>query len=315
MANVFSSSALLEAAGATLYAGRRCQAASVTVEGQAFRLLSVDGSPQPSVPFFDFFEPSGERPEPPRRLGYLPAVSLESAPVAAWEAGAANGSAWSSPWVDWRAFPSFEAFEAQVAARHRKPFDSARKRRRLERERGPVRFEPDSRDQGLVRQCMEWKSRQYRRTGVVDLFSSERVVAFFRRLHDERLLQVSALFAGDAPVAIHLGCRFEERFYYWVPAYDEAAAAGSPGGLLLEALLEDSQRRGDREFDFLIGEEGYKFHYATDVRLVRPLGRPPLARRAWKGVRGALMPLVRRFGAPYRGLQALKRRAHEARLR
>lgn len=316
MANVFSSPRFLAVAGETLWAGRRTGEVVVSVEGHPFRLLSVDGRPQASVPFFDFLEPLEEASNATlRALGYLPQVSLESVPVARWEAGAMNGATWSSPWVDWASFPGWEAFQAHVADRHRKPFSSDRKLRKLGRERGAVRFEAESTDASLLRLCMEWKSRQYRRTRVVDVFSSERIVSFFRRLFDERLLVVSALFAGDGPVAIHLGCRSEGRFYYWIPAYDESAASCSPGGLLLESLLEESQRRGDREFDFLIGGEDYKFHYATDVRLVRALGRAPLAGRAWKRLRGAIMPFVRRFDAPYRGLQALKRRAHEIRLR
>ena len=315
MANVFSSSRFLAVAGETMWAGRPTGEVTVSVEGHSFRLLSVDGRPEPSIPFFDFLEPLGEPCRQSPALGYLPLVSLESVPVARWEAGAVDGTAWSSPWVDWGQFPRWEAFQAHVADRHRKPFSSTRKLRKLGRERGTVRFEPEASDASLLRLCMDWKSRQYRRTRVVDVFSSERIVSFFRRLLDERLLVVSALFAGGAPVAIHLGCRWEGRFYYWVPAYDESAASCSPGGLLVEALLEESHRRGDREFDFLIGDEDYKFHYATDVRIVRALGRAPLADRAWKRLRGAVMPLVRRFDAPYRGLQALKRRAHEIRLR
>lgn len=314
MANVFSAPPLLAAAGAALWPGRPAGDVTVSVEGRRFRLLSVDGRPQPSVPFFDFLEPLEAPGEATLTLGHLPFVSLESVPVAAWD-GVPAGAAWASPWVDWTRFAGWEAFEGHAAARGRKAFDAGRQRRKLERQRGSVRFEPESRDASVLDTCLGWKSLQYQRTGVVDAFSSARMVAFFRRLFDERFLVVSALFAGDAPVAVHLGCRWEERFYYWIPAYDESASACSPGGLLLAALLQESQRRGDREFDFLIGDEDYKFRYATDVRLVRPLGRPPLAARAWRSVRGGIMPLVRRFGAPYRALQAAKRRAQERRLR
>jgi CelD/BcsL family acetyltransferase involved in cellulose biosynthesis len=287
---------------------------TVAVEGRHFRLLSVDGRPQPNIPFADFLEPLEAPGRRTPTLGHLPFVSLESVPVDAWGPGTAAAT-WASPWVDWTRFPRWEAFDHHAADRGRKAFDAARQRRKLERLRGAVRFEPEARDASLLDVCLGWKSRQYRRTGVVDAFSSTRMVGFFRSLFDEGLLVVSALFGGDHPVAIHLGCRWEGRFYYWIPAYDESAASCSPGGLLLAALLEESHRRGDHEFDFLIGDEEYKFRYATDVRLVRPLGRPPLGTRAWKSVRGLIMPVVRRFDTPYRALQALKRRTQERRLR
>jgi hypothetical protein len=315
MANVFSSLEFLSAASETLCAGRRTEIITATVEGRLFRLLRVEGRPVSALPFFDFLEPiegSSERAFP---VAFLSQVSLESVAVAGWEAGAVGDSLASSPWVDWGQFARWELFLAHIANRHRKPFNSSRKLRKLERERGVVRFEADSRDRDLLRQCMEWKSQQYRRTRVVDVFSSDRIVAFFQRLFDEGLLIVSALFAGETAVAVHLGCRWEQRFYYWVPAYDESTASCSPGGLLLEALLEESHRRGDREFDFLIGGEDYKFHYATDVRLIRQLGRPPLTQRLWGPLRNAVMPHIRRFETPYRTLQILKRRAREMRLR
>lgn len=314
MANVFSAPELLAAAGATLRAGRPVRVVTGRLAGRSFRLLAVAGRPEPALPFFDFLEPVEDAPHDAVPLAYLPSVSLESVPLARWLEGGLD-AARASPWVDWRRFASYSAFQAEVAARRRKPSDSERRLRKLARERGAVRFEPESRDAALFRQCLAWKSSQYRRTGQLDAFASRRIVAFFERLFDEGRLVVSALHAGESAVAIHLGCRFEGRFYYWIPAFDVSAAACSPGGLLLEAMLEDSQGRGDREFDFLIGAEAYKLHYATDVRLVCELGQPPLGERAWRRLRGALIPHVRRLGWPYAALQRLKKNALERRLR
>jgi CelD/BcsL family acetyltransferase involved in cellulose biosynthesis len=76
-------------------------------------------------------------------------------------------------------------------------------------------------------------------------------------------------------VAAHIGLRHDGRFSSWVPAYDDGATAYAPGRLLLEALLAAVAARGDREFDFLVGNEPYKWTYATHTRLVEPLGPQP----------------------------------------
>ncbi len=66
------------------------------------------------------------------------------------------------------------------------------------------------------------------------------------------------------------------RFGWWVPAYDPDHSKHSPGRLLLEDLMKASYERGDVEFDFLIGEEPYKFQFATHNRVIGPVGTPPL---------------------------------------
>jgi hypothetical protein len=313
MSNVFSSPEFLSAAGGTIFGGRRAETVIVSVEGWRFRLLSVQGRLEPTPPYFDFLEPLDSTPGDGRRADYLPRVSLESVPVPQGKTSTSVVDA--SPWISWARFSGWEAFLGYVEERGGKAFSAERKRRRLARECGPLRFEADARDKRLLRLCLAWKSRQYRRTGLVDPLASKRTVAFFHRLFDEGLLVVSALSAGSVPVAVHLGCRWDARFYYWVPAYRESAAAHSPGALLLEALLEESYRRGDREFDFLIGDEAYKLRYATDMRLVRELGRPPLPTRMWRPVRRIIMARVRRFERPYRTLQDLKRTLRQWRIR
>src|SRR5207247_3960145 len=42
-------------------------------------------------------------------------------------------------------------------------------------------------------------------------------------------------------------------------------------------ILRESHVRGYAEFDFLIGGELYKWHYATQTRVIGPLGTPPLS--------------------------------------
>ena len=41
-------------------------------------------------------------------------------------------------------------------------------------------------------------------------------------------------------------------------------------------MIQASHARGDLEFDFLVGNEAYKFQYSTHNRVIGPVGTPPL---------------------------------------
>jgi CelD/BcsL family acetyltransferase involved in cellulose biosynthesis len=159
-------------------------------------------------------------------------------------------------------------------------------RRRLEREAGPVRFAFDDPDPEVFDTCLRWKGEQYLATGHPNFFAQPRNVELFRQLRARRLVVVNALWAGPRLVAAHVAGLYDRRFAAWVPAYDPAWAKCSPGRLLLEESLRASQALGHREFDFLIGDEAYKFRYATDNRVIGPLGAPPLSVRLEQEARG-----------------------------
>lgn len=135
-------------------------------------------------------------------------------------------------------------------------------RRRLERDLGPVEFEWDASEPEALQQCMEWKSDQYRRTEVVDLFarpwarSLVEVIASTR----ERAFAgiVSVLRAGGRPVAIHFGMRTENALHYWFPAYDRQSSRYSPGMLLLLEMITHAPKQGISVIDFGKGDAPYK---------------------------------------------------------
>jgi CelD/BcsL family acetyltransferase involved in cellulose biosynthesis len=87
---------------------------------------------------------------------------------------------------------------------------------------------------------------------------------------------LSFLALNDSPIAFALSFSREGRFSYYVPAHDPAYDAFSPGTLLLARLVERAHQDGLHTFDFMIGEESYKYRWATHQRrTVRILaGRP-----------------------------------------
>ncbi len=307
MSNLFSSDPFLLAAAAAFYPGERAEIVPVAVMDHHFRLLRTNRRLHTQLPFADFVEPEVRPGRPSTLLPFLPLVRVADVPIESWEAVAAARHLAPAPWVDWQSVSSWPEYVRQRRAHRPEAFSAARKARRLERDLGPLRLEFAAADRDLIDRCATWKSAQYQRTGFVDMFAHGGGVRLFHHMFDQGALVVSALRAGDRAVAIHLGALVDQRFYSWITAYDTALATYSPGAVLLERMLAESYRLGHREFDFLIGGESYKFCYATDVRLIGPLGRPGRGVRLWHRLRQAALAQVRRHANLYAALQRVKR--------
>jgi hypothetical protein len=134
-----------------------------------------------------------------------------------------------------------------------------RKARKLGREVGPLRFAPDEVDHRLVDQVISWKRAQYQRSGVPDVLAAPATQALLHRFLDARgdafsgLLSV--LYAGDVPVAVHLGLRTPTVVAWWFPAYDpptpptrpaSRCSCASPSGRRETASGASSSARGTR---------------------------------------------------------------------
>jgi CelD/BcsL family acetyltransferase involved in cellulose biosynthesis len=144
---------------------------------------------------------------------------------------------------------------------------TARRRRALERDHGPVSLVLDEPDHALLDQLLEWKSRQYRRTGRRDVFSRPGMRRLVHDLLDQRGSDFGAplavLRAGDEIVAVHLGLRSPSVLAWWFPVYVTRFSRYSPGLLLCLELLRAMPEHGLRLLDLGKGEEPYKQRLAT----------------------------------------------------
>lgn len=292
----FSSPPFLEVLASVYFRGRDTRVARFGVKESVFRLLEVDGRPIAAWPFLDFVEPlaQAETPHPEARpLDYLPKACLGTVPAPAWQSQGLASRFEPSPFVDFRGLPSWADFEALVRSRRSSLWaDSRRQARKLEAEAGGLAFNFQDPRPEVLETCLRWKSAQYLASGFPDHFAVPGHARLFRELAGAGLLTVSSLSAGDTLAAAHIGVVYEGRFCYWIPAYEARLGGFSPGRLLLEFLLQESQARGLFEFDFLIGDEPYKWLYATHTRLIGPLGRPPLSVRLLRGVRASVKRLL-----------------------
>jgi hypothetical protein len=291
--NFYSSDEFLGSLAEVGFPGRRHAIEVVSVGESRYRLVHVAGRHVVRWPFLDFFEPLPDPVPAVATLSYLPRTSRRILPAEHWKPEMETEDVEPAPFIDWSAFSSWSQFlEMHKARPGSRPADSRRRRRKLTQEVGPIRFIVQDPDPAVFDQCIRWKSAQYVASRFKDMFADRRNVELFSALRRRGLLTISSLHAGERLAAIHIGVIWRGRFCHWVPAYAEELHAYAPGRLLLEEMLAFSYDAGHTQFDFLIGNEPYKFQYATHVRVVEPAGETPFtltaARAAKRRVKSVL---------------------------
>jgi CelD/BcsL family acetyltransferase involved in cellulose biosynthesis len=177
----------------------------------------------------------------------------------------------ASPFLD--VSGGLEAYRARLGASNKRALaGTLRLLRKARRDLGEIRLDYRSRDASLLHKLIDWKRRQYRETGADDFFADPAHVAFL-----ERLLSVegdgfhgalSALWAGEKLLALHMGMAWRGVLHWWFPSYDVALSAYSPGRLMLAKLAEEAPALGLRRIDLGKGEAEYKRRAMTGARQV-----------------------------------------------
>ena len=201
-----------------------------------------------------------------------------------------------SPYIDLRG--GVAAYLAEKRRNGSRTFvEVERKARKIERELGPLRFEYHAADRRLFDTLLDWKVQQYRRMGVLNYLAPAWTTALLERIRQARDASfagpLSALFAGERPVAIHLGLRSHAIFHVWYPAYDPALAGYSPGLVFWLEFVRAAEGLGITRIDLGRGDERYKASLQTGaIRLAE--GAVDLRRiagslrRGWVCVREAV---------------------------
>lgn len=162
--------------------------------------------------------------------------------------------------------------------------DAANRRRKLEREVGPLQLELESSDDAAFGQLLAWKEAQYLETGVGNIFATpwvQSAVSEIRRTKVEGFTGFfSVLRAGGKPVAAHFGMRSRQTLHYWFPAYDAGLSTYSPGILLLLAIAEASAAAGMSRIDLGKGDAFYKQRLANGAV---PLWEGSVVASPWLG--------------------------------
>lgn len=172
-----------------------------------------------------------------------------------------------SPYIDLSS--GFEAYRRERrAAGSNRLKQIGRKERKLAREVAPIRFQLHSEDPGVFRTLLEWKSQQYRRSGLFDLFAldwtRDLLRAVLSRQEEAFSGTLSVLYVNDRPAAVELGMRSFGVQHSWFPAYDRSLAAYGPGHILLLRMLQAATDEGIRRVHLGKAEEQYKWSFTSD---------------------------------------------------
>ncbi|MCW5849985.1 MAG: GNAT family N-acetyltransferase [Anaerolineae bacterium] len=106
-------------------------------------------------------------------------------------------------------------------------------------------------------------------------FMDERMETFFRAiittLSQAGYLELALLYIEQQPAAAMLNFRYGDRLLVYNSGYDPAYRPHLSSGIVLLSLcIQDAIARGVRSFDFLQGDEEYKYRFgAVDTRLRR----------------------------------------------
>lgn len=222
-----------------------------------------------------------------------------------------------SPWLDLS-----NGFDAYLAERQAKTADVKGvpyKMRKLERDYGPVSVELISDDRTVFQTLLAWKSEQYRRTGLSDVFAYEWTGRLIERIWKDRSESfagwLSTLRVGDRLVAAHFAMRSFGTLHSWFPGYDPEFSKYSPGSLLLYEMARLTSAAGITKIDLGKGTERYKLAFANGGRLLAEgsVHRTSLARQvdsSFRSVRTWLKtgPLSRPTEAAAKTLRPVRER-------
>lgn len=152
--------------------------------------------------------------------------------------------------------------------------ETDRRLRRLAEKVGPPRLDIDLRARpDLLDTLFAAKLAQYARTGKDDrpVLGEPWAQALLRALYAQDdpdcRGQLSALYAGDTWVALHIGLRAGDLLHYWFPVYNHDLASYGPGRLLLQLTIEGAANGGIACIDRGEGDNPTKREYATSEHL------------------------------------------------
>jgi len=156
----------------------------------------------------------------------------------------------------------FEDYLAMIGKKER--HETRRKRRRYEAALGEVRFVHTPADGRLFD---EFVALHRLSPGDKGSFMTKEMEAYFRELLSLEGWGIDALVdERDRMVAGGFAFENDDGYFLYNSAFDPVHSDVSPGVVLIAGLIELAIDRGARVFDFLKGDESYKFRLGAEPR-------------------------------------------------
>lgn len=156
---------------------------------------------------------------------------------------------------------SFEEYLASIGKKER--HEVRRKRRRYEAVGGEVRIESHF---GAGPAVDEFVRLHRLAAGAKGEFMTTGMAALFADLLAQPGWRLDLLVADAGVAAAMIGYADDEGYYLYNSAYDPALRDASPGMVLLAAAIERCIENSLSRFDFLKGDESYKFRLGAQPR-------------------------------------------------
>jgi len=158
---------------------------------------------------------------------------------------------------------SWDEYLASLSGKHR--HELARKMRRLEREAPEARATCASHPADVENRLGDFFDLHRRSRVGKARFMDVRMEAFFRRvttaLGEHGGARLWFLDTASGPIASFITLEWDDTVGLYNSGFHPDRAALSPGVVLLGHLIRDAIGRGKRRFDFLRGEERYKYEF------------------------------------------------------
>jgi CelD/BcsL family acetyltransferase involved in cellulose biosynthesis len=169
---------------------------------------------------------------------------------------------------------TWDEYLARLSGKHR--HELTRKIRRLGREAPDTMPTSVARPDEIERRMGDFLALHRRSRVGKERFMDARMEAFFRRatsaLAADGAVRLWFLDTPNGPLASFITLEWDDTVGLYNSGFHPDAAALSPGLVLLARVVEDAIARGKRRFDFLRGEERYKYEFEPtpeDVYAVR----------------------------------------------
>ncbi|NND84159.1 MAG: GNAT family N-acetyltransferase [Acidimicrobiia bacterium] len=165
---------------------------------------------------------------------------------------------------------SFDAWLASIGKKER--HETRRKRRRYEEVVGPARI---ARFDTAPERLDEFVALHRTSAGEKGSFMTDAMAAYFGAVMALDGWGIDALLTPDGDMAA-AGFSFhgDDGYYLYNSAFDRSFSEASPGVVLIASLIEFAIEEGQMLFDFLKGDEPYKFRLGAEPRALFELVSP-----------------------------------------
>lgn len=169
------------------------------------------------------------------------------------------------------ALPStWDAYLGALGPNHR--YNFKRRLRNLEKNHA-VRFERAESEEectAALQDVIRLHLKRWSARGGSDGFHQERLLAFHREFsliaREMGWLRLRLMTIDGHPAGAFYGFRYRDEYLFYQSGFDESFLRHSVGLVMLGLTIKEAIEEGAAEYDFLHGDESYKFLWATEVR-------------------------------------------------